>query len=129
MAATLKYGTNKAAIINYPITEKSIWKLRIDSVKTNIGIGVCNQNDIYSKNLIVKTYSGIPFKKNDIASIRVEVDAMNKATVQFFRGNWDLGISFKDLDIPLYPYIVFASKNDKVTILDEEILKYSDDDN
>jgi len=40
-----------------------------------------------------------------------------------------LGISFKDLDIPLYPYIVFASKNDKVTILDEEILKYSDDDN
>jgi len=86
MTATLISGSNKAAIINYPITEKSIWKLRIDSVKTDIGIGVCNQNDIYSKNLIVKTYSGIPFKKNDIVAIRVEVDAMNKANVQFLCG-------------------------------------------
>ena len=87
MTATSRSETNKSAIINYPITEKSIWKLRIDNVKTYIGIGVCNQNDIYSKNLIVHTYSGKPFKKNDIVSIRVEVDAMNKATVQLFRGN------------------------------------------
>ena len=129
MTATLRSGSNKAAIIDFPITETYIWKLRIDSyVKTNIGIGVCNQNDVNSQDLIEHTYRGISFKNNDIVSIRVAVDAMKKATVRFFHGNQDLGISFKGLDIPLYPYIVFTSRNEKVTIMDEEIYCYSDDD-
>ena len=85
MTASLISKSNKVAIVDFPITETSIWKLKIDSVKTNIGIGVCNQNDVNSQDLILHTYSGIPFKQNDIISIRVAVD-MKKATVRFFRG-------------------------------------------
>ena len=124
MTASLRPERNKAAIIDFQITEKSTRKLRIDSVKTNVGIGVCNQNDITSQNLIIHTYSGISFKKNDIVSIKVEVDAMKKAPVQFFHGNSNLGILFKGLDIPLYLYMVFTSRNDKVTIIDEEHYHY-----
>ena len=96
-------------------------------------IGICNcENSGFTGNKVsniwtVNTKSGYKniggkkahyarkFKKNDVVAIRVKV-TQRKASIRYFCNNTDLGIAFDNLDIPLFPYLVFTAKA-KITIM------------
>ena len=134
----MSHGINKVAILDVPITDTTIWKVRLDCENpyVDIGVSISKSNNLdgnakrkgswsifsrngcaYQPNNDKGTRFTTQFNENDTITVRVDVN-QGKASVKYFRNNTDLGGAFKNLDTPIYPYFMFTAKDVKVTIVD-----------